>query len=186
MIKIVKSEDLKRNLHPVGFNGISMVSYNLTDGFIIQSTDLLPGTSVPRFLLHIFNDLKFEAFHCGVRCTIRSLVVNRICVFNRWSRVQEACRFFNYCDITPKKDVIHQQLNSMDNITYVGEKKYSLEMFIRAFEYFARDTYNRLRRGLQLPSISTLTHITSKVKNTYNIYNIYIYIIHIFIKYSRM
>ena len=56
----------------------------------------------------------------------------------------------------------------MNNITYVGEKKYSLEMFIRAFEYFAlsRAKYNRLRRDFQLLSISTLTCITSKVKNT--------------------
>ena len=56
----------------------------------------------------------------------------------------------------------------MNNITYVGEKKYSVEMFIRAFEYFAlsRATYNRLRRDFQLPSISALTRITSKVKNT--------------------
>ena len=56
----------------------------------------------------------------------------------------------------------------MNNITYVGEKKYSVEMFIRALEYFAlsRATYNRLRGDFQLPNISTLPHITSKVKNT--------------------
>ena len=55
----------------------------------------------------------------------------------------------------------------MNNITYVGEKKYSVEMFIRAFEYFTltRATYNRLGRDYQLPSISTLTRITTKVKN---------------------
>ena len=54
----------------------------------------------------------------------------------------------------------------MNNITYVGEKKYSLEMFIPAFKYFALTlTYNRLRRDFQLLSISTLTRITSKVKN---------------------
>ena len=138
--------------------------------FIIQSTDILSGTNVPRFLLSIFNDLKFEAYNCGVRCTIWTLSVIRVYVFNRWSQKQEGCRFLNYCEITPntKKNVIHQQLNSMNNITYVGEKKYSVEMFIRAFEYFAlsRATYNRLRRDFQLPSISTLTRITSKVKNT--------------------
>ena len=54
--------------------------YNSADIFVIQSTDFLSGTSVPRFLLRIFNDLKFEAYHCGVRCTIRTLSVNRICV----------------------------------------------------------------------------------------------------------
>ena len=135
---------------------------------------------MPRFLLCIFNDLKFESYHCGVRCTIRTLSGNRICVFNRWSHIQEGCRFLNYCEITPKKNVVHQQLNSMNKITYVGEKKYSLEMFIRAFEYFAlsRAKYNRLRRDFQLLSISTLTCITSKVKNTAD--NSYIH------KYSRI
>ena len=65
----------------------------------------------------------------------------------------------------------------MNNITYVGEKKYSVEMFIRAFECFAlsRATYNRLRRDFQLPGISTLTRITSKVKNTDD--NSYIHIV---------
>ena len=62
--RIINFEDLKKNLHTVDFNGLA---YNLADGFIIQSTDFLSGTSVPRFLLHIFND-----FHCGVRCSIRS------------------------------------------------------------------------------------------------------------------
>ena len=100
---IVNIEDLKRNLHTVEFNGSSIVSYNSADGFIIQSTDFLSGKSVPRFLLRIFNDLKFEAYHCGVRCTIRTLTVNRICVFNMWSHIQEGCRFLNYCEITPKK-----------------------------------------------------------------------------------
>ena len=73
-----------------------------------------------------------------------------------------------YCEIIAKKNVIHQQLNSMNNIAYVGEKKYSVETFVRAFEYFAlsRATYNRLPRDFQLPSINRLTRITSKVKNT--------------------
>ena len=69
----------------------------------LQTFILLSGTSVPRFLLRIFNDLKFEAYHCGVRCTIRTLSVNRICIFNRWPHIQEGCRFLNYCEITPKK-----------------------------------------------------------------------------------
>ena len=49
-----------------------------------------------------------------------------------------------------------------------GEKKYSVEMFIRAFEYFglSRATYIRLRRDFQLPIISILKRITSEVKNT--------------------
>ena len=47
----------------------------------------------------------------------------------------------------------------------VGKPVYSCEVIIRAFEYFAtsRCLYNRLRKDYQLPSIPTLTRITSKV-----------------------
>ena len=46
-----------------------------------------------------------------------------------------------------------------------GTKINGPEIIIRAFEYFAtsRSLYNRLRVDYQLPSVSTLTRITSKV-----------------------
>ena len=55
----------------------------------------------------------------------------------------------------------------MKNILYVGEKKYEIETIVRAFEYFAlsRTTYNRIREDFELPSIATLTRLTSKVKS---------------------
>ena len=50
-------------------------------------------------------------------------------------------------------------------LTYVGEKKYSDETIIRAFEYFAlsRSAYNRLREDYGFPSVHTITRITSRV-----------------------
>ena len=47
----------------------------------------------------------------------------------------------------------------------VGKRMYSQELIVRAFQYFAisRNLYNRLRIDYQLPSIKTLTRITSKV-----------------------
>ena len=49
----------------------------------------------------------------------------------------------------------------------VGEKKYELDTIVRAFQYFAtsRATYNLLRNDYELPSVQTLTRLTSKVKN---------------------
>ena len=46
-------------------------------------------------------------------------------------------------------------------------KKYAPEMIARAFEYFAssRSLYRRLRDDFELPSISLLTKLTSKVGN---------------------
>jgi hypothetical protein len=52
-------------------------------------------------------------------------------------------------------------------VTQVGERKYETRTFVRAFEYFglSRCTYRRLRVDFQLPSITTLTRLTSTVKS---------------------
>ena len=72
-------------------------------------------------------------------------------------------------EIDNKKDVLRQQMNSM-KACCVGEKKYELNTIIRAFEYFAtsRATYKILRNDYELPSVQTLTRLTSKVKNVNN------------------
>ena len=69
-------------------------------------------------------------------------------------------------EIDNKKDVLRQQMKSM-KACCVGEKKYELETIVRAFQYFAtsRATYNLLRNDYELPSVQTLTRLTSKVKN---------------------
>ena len=63
-----------------------------------------------------------------------------------------------------KKNIIQQQLSSMAPVN-VGLQSYGPEIIVRAFEYFAtsRTLYNRLRIDQQLPSVTTLTRITSKV-----------------------
>ena len=49
----------------------------------------------------------------------------------------------------------------------VGNKLYTPEILIRSFVYFStsRALYNSLRNDYQLPSISTLTRIYSKISN---------------------
>ena len=51
--------------------------------------------------------------------------------------------------------------------TKVGEKKYEPATLVRAFEYFAlsRTSYRQLCDDIELPSISTLTRLTSAIKN---------------------
>ena len=50
----------------------------------------------------------------------------------------------------------------------VGDKKYDTSTIVRAFEYFSvsRSLYNRLRHDYELPSISLLTRITSKLDSS--------------------
>ena len=66
-------------------------------------------------------------------------------------------------EIDNKKCVLQEHLSAM--APTVGKRMYSQELIVRAFQYFAtsRSLYNRLRINNQLPSIKTLTRITSKV-----------------------
>ena len=63
-----------------------------------------------------------------------------------------------------KKNIVQQQVSAMAPVT-VGMQSYGPEIIVRAFEYFAisRTLYNRLRIDQQLPSVTILTRITSKV-----------------------
>ena len=50
----------------------------------------------------------------------------------------------------------------------VGKKLYKPEVLMRAFEYYAtsRTLYKKLQKDYKLPSIKTLTNISSKVNNS--------------------
>ena len=75
---------------------------------------------------------------------------------NKFSHIQEALRFLNCCEITPKKEVVYQQILSM-NKTCIGEKKYPIETIVRAFEYFSLSrSAKSIREGFELPSLRTL------------------------------
>ena len=55
----------------------------------------------------------------------------------------------------------------MSRSNLLHEQKYIPEMIVRGFENFAksRSCYKLLRNYYELPSISTLTRLTSKVSN---------------------
>ena len=66
---------------------------------------------------------------------------------------------------TQKKDVLLEQISAMSSLVHVGDKKYESETIVRAFVYFitSRTLYKRLRGDFELPGITTLTKLTSKV-----------------------
>lgn len=68
-----------------------------------------------------------------------------------------------------KKRIIQQHLQAMGP-RKVGRPLYTPDIVIRAFQDFAtsRALYGRLRQEFQLPSIKTLTRITSKVAKVKN------------------
>ena len=60
-----------------------------------------------------------------------------------------------------------EQTDAMSRSNSIHEQKYTTEMIVRGFEYFAksRDFYKLLRNDYELLSISTLAILTSKVSN---------------------
>ena len=66
-----------------------------------------------------------------------------------------------------KKKFFTRKLIKSTNSSYIILRKYSAETIVSAFEYFcfSRSCYSRLRRDFELPSISTLSRLTSITKN---------------------
>ena len=128
----------------------------------MQSTLFSDG--IPVFLIKIYNDLRYETFHLGVKVYVTSLSRNRVSKLDTWSRLEEALRFINIKEVDQKLKVLQGQFDAM-RATPIEQKVYSAEIIIRAFEYFctSRTLYSKLRQDYALPSIRTLTRITSKV-----------------------
>ena len=139
-----------------------VIAYLLDNTIHIQSQKFLNG--VPLFLVKIFDTLRFETFHAGVKCFVSSLTKNRITDLDSWSKIDEVIRYLHFLELDHKKSLIQEELTAMGPVS-VGKPIYSHQIIIRAFEYFAtaRCLYNLLRKDYQLPSIKTLTRITSKV-----------------------
>ena len=140
-------ESLQNN---VNFNYIShKLMINVADEVVIlQSSDFILGTGMPRFVLKIDESLKYEAFHYGVKCVISPRSTNKVMILNRWMNIDESLRYLNFLEVAQKKDILHHQLSSM-GLTYVG-------------------AYNRLRVDFELPGVRTLTRFTSRVNKLDN------------------
>ena len=133
-------------------------------GTVIFLQSILYFNGVPAFLVKIYDNLKYETFHKGVKCYVKTLSSNHINALNSWSKLKEIVRYLHFLPSDHKTDIIQQQISAQAP-KRIGEFLYDTDIITRAFEYFAtsRALYTKLRRDYQLPSISTLTRITSKV-----------------------
>ena len=102
--------------------------------------------------------------HMGVRISNPWLYKNNITQLQSWSLIEELVRHLNTYEVSHHMNVIHEQMSSISSCS-VGKKMYSPNAFVRAFEYFSmsRSLYKKLRNDFQLPYISTLQRITSRV-----------------------
>ena len=103
----------------------------MNDEVQIQPKKLVTGAGVPMFLLRIYSDLKYEAFHCGVKINIQSLTCNKNSHLSRWSQIEEALGELNLRELSNKQNVNNQQIQATGSQT-IGQVKYSLNVIIRA------------------------------------------------------
>ena len=109
--------------------------------------------------------MKFECYHSSVQCYSDSLTKNRITTFRRLFQIEEDIRFLNLLEVEQKKSILKEQVEVMTP-QIVGKTIYESSILVRSFEYIvrSRSLYNRLRYDYRLPSIKTLTTLTSKTE----------------------
>ena len=162
--KTTNYKNFKSDILHHNFGCLVVVSKSKNEIYL-QCDELLEGTGIFKFMIKIKEDFSYEAFHSGIKCIISSLSQNRITQLTRWSQVDEAVRFLKNHSSTRKETVLHQQVSAV-GVKSVGERKFSDATIERAFGYFAlsRTAYNRLRQDFDLPSVTTLTRMTSSTK----------------------
>ena len=105
-LDLIKSIDEICNLQLFSFSCEflnEMFCYEIRLCTYIQSHQFVQGTSVTEFLLLIRDDFTYDAYHYGIKTTVKSLSQNRITNLKRWSHIQEAIRYLSNCDVSGKK-----------------------------------------------------------------------------------
>ena len=118
-------------------------------GTVIFLQSMLYFNGVPAFLVKICDNLKYETFHKGVKCYLKTLSSNRINVLNSWSKLEEIVRYLHLLPSDHKTDIIQQQITAQAP-KRIGDFLYDTDIITRAFEYFApsRALYIKLRKRL--------------------------------------
>ena len=129
----------------------------------LQSWDLLTH-GVFKYLVKIYPDLKYEAFYGGPICIIKTLTCRNVSELKEWNQIIEVLRYLEHYEVPPKLKIHLEDVGSLSRIQKVGVKVYDSATMVRAFDIFAtsRAAYQRLLSQYQLPSVTTLTRLTSK------------------------
>ena len=70
------------------------------DALHLQSVKFFDG--IPFFLIKIYENLRYETFHLGVKVYVTSLNRNRVSKLDTWSRLEEALRFLSLREVDQK------------------------------------------------------------------------------------
>ena len=79
-----------------------------------QCNNFRHDTGIPKYLLRIEEDLSYESFHGGVKCSVASLHANQVFKITRWSQIAEALRFLYCMEVSHKTEIIHQHIKAMN------------------------------------------------------------------------
>ena len=85
-------------------------------------------------MLRMYNNLRFQTFHYGVKCYISSLSKNRLDTVDTWSKLEEIIQYLNFMAFDHKKNILSQQFLAIAP-KMVG-MKYSSDIVIRNFGYY--------------------------------------------------
>ena len=78
------------------------VTSYMVDGILyIQSTEFVEG--IPLFLVKIHDDLKFDTYHCGIKCYVSTLSKNEVNTVRFWSVLEEMICFLSSEEKSNKK-----------------------------------------------------------------------------------
>ena len=86
-------------------------------------------------MLKIDKNLRLQTSHYGVNCYISSPSKIHINTVDTWSALEDIVRYLNSIAFYHKKGILSQQLSAM--APKMVEKKYSSDIVIYAFEYYA-------------------------------------------------
>ena len=107
------------------------------DKIFCQSKEFKEG--VAKFLIVIHNDLKYEAYHYGVKTAVTASTPKRVNLLDRWSKLGEVIQFLDSIILDHKKEVLLQQLNLLGaGASKVGQKVYEAETLISSFDQASR------------------------------------------------
>ena len=67
------------------FNGAEIITNSSENKLSLKSEECLQVTCIAKFFLKIYPMFNFEAFHCGVKCSVSTLPSNRVNLLNRLS-----------------------------------------------------------------------------------------------------
>ena len=143
----------------------NLVHYVHEETIHIVSPILLEN-SIPKFLVKITPDLKFEAYQAGTRVFPFATKL-RVHKLESWTSVGALFDYLNTSDFPHKNSILLQHIDCMNKEKLVGQRVYDMQVILRAFEYYAvsRSCYHRMYKDYKLPCTDTLRKLTCKTKS---------------------